>query len=116
MDKFYLLDIIATDYDLLKKSFCGKTDKQVINANSETIEDVFHNRILYLIENPEIIECYDFDSILTTLRTIGIRQTRQIVTVEYNDNHSNIIDSDPTEYDNKLKLLLIHYAPNKQAS
>ena len=116
MDKFYLLDIISGDYDLLRKSFCGKTDKEIINAGAETIEDIFHDKLLGIIQNYSDhflpIKSDEFDFIIKTLR-VKASQKRQIVTIEYNDYFENRASDEPDpDYSEKLQLLLIHYNPN----
>jgi hypothetical protein len=115
MDKFYLLDIISNDYDLLKKSFCGKTDTKVINSNAETIDDIFQNRLLFLLEDYNDFGLdyqAEFDYVLMALRTYKPCQPRQIRTVEYNDNHDPYLNEAEKDYSDKLQLLLIHYNPN----
>jgi len=115
-DKYYLINIISSDYDLIKKTFCGKTDKEIINTGAEGIEDIFHDKLLGIIQNYPNHHSFEFQSefnfIIKTLR-IKASQKRQIATIEYNDCFENRAPDEPEpDYSEKLQLLLIHYNPN----
>ena len=124
MKRFDLVSIIANDYRLLKRKFCGNLNKLVIKNSSESIEDIYHNQLIVLLKafpNHSSDEYKtEFDFILKELKKKPQKENKQVQTVEYYDNYENQPDeSDPyIEFEGKLNLLLIHYSPkgkNKKA-
>jgi hypothetical protein len=117
MNEFNLVSIIANDYDLLKKKFCGNVNKLVIKNSSESIEDIYHNQLLNLLEtlpdHSDLDYQTEFDFILSELRAKTIKENKQVPTVEYSDNYENYpVQTESECYDNRMKLLLIHYPTN----
>jgi hypothetical protein len=119
---YTLNDIKSIDYESIRLKFIDKQDKKVIKNNSETIEDLFQNQILFLLEDYSDYSSENYDEIIEFVtKKIRTRlqppQNKQVKTVEYNDNYENqLIDDDYSvdeEYFDKLKLLLIHYKPEK---
>jgi hypothetical protein len=120
--RYNLIDILTTDYDLIKKIYIGKQPIMVIKNNSETIEDRFQDQILYIVENYYDHYNNDYnkelDFINHLLRTkLQPKQYKQVQTIEYCDNYDNLVIDNYTdsykEYYDKLQLLLIHYQPEK---
>jgi len=118
--RYNLIDILTTDYDLIKKIFIGKQPIMVIKNNSETIEDSFQNQVLYLLENEFDHYSEDFQTELEYINKrlhskLQPKLNRQVQTIEYCDNYSNIYDENlnekDEEYYKKLQLLLINYQP-----
>ena len=117
--EYNLIDVLATDYDLIRKKFCGSKDKQVINSNSSSIEDIFHEKLINILENYEEYTGETYEEVLQfifkTLRTKIKCQHKQPSIVAYSENYENLVIDEPSqdiEYYEKLQLLLINYRPN----
>ena len=116
--KYYLVDILAKNFETIKDKFIGKTDKHKIDKNSETSEDIFQDKILDMLENyPDHYsnsESEELKFIQKLLKKNISSKNIQRKTVEYNDNYENLVIDDYTndaEYNEKLELLLIQYRP-----
>lgn len=116
--EFKLYDVISSEFALIKKKSIGKQNLRVIKSNSCNAEDAFQDNILFLLENfgdhsSSISHDDELCFIQSKLREKHPRQHKQVVGVEYFDNHDNtfVADNNDKGYFDKLQLLLVHYQP-----